>query len=75
MFTHPCLKCGISYEDSEPDAYYCVTCLTERKQLAATLDKKFNTIGQVPNGALQEFEASAKIVKAPNGRTIAFAKA
>jgi len=42
MHTHTCIRpgCGTSYQDSDPDAYYCPPCLKARKDIAAQVDAK-----------------------------------
>lgn len=40
---HKCIKpsCGNSYEDSDTEAYYCPSCLSQKKAIAQEIDKKF----------------------------------
>ena len=42
MNTHSCIKpgCGVSYEDNDPDAYYCPSCVVEKKRIAAEIDAR-----------------------------------
>ena len=37
---HACIKpvCSNTYEDNEPDAYYCPSCFEEKKALAEKVD-------------------------------------
>ena len=64
MNTHTCIKpgCGMSYEDTDPDAYYCPGCNKQRKEIAAKIDA---TISSRPRrktmSALQEYDSSPKI--------------
>lgn len=76
---HTCIKpsCGKQYKSTEEEAYYCPSCVEEKKALAATLDRQFSTKGRAPVVSdLQAFEAEAKVFTDPNtGRQIFFAKA
>lgn len=40
MNTHACLKCKTPYEDEDTDAYYCSSCLEEKKRVAAEIDAR-----------------------------------
>lgn len=40
MNTHSCIKCGTQYQDEETDAYYCETCLVEKRRIASEIDAK-----------------------------------
>lgn len=40
MNTHSCIKCKVSYQDNDPDDYYCPFCNEERKRIAAEIDAK-----------------------------------
>lgn len=78
MFTHACIKpgCGNRYEDNEPDHYYCPSCNEMRKAIALEVDKKMASIPrEQPVSDLQAFEAEAKVVTTPNGRTVSFGRA
>ncbi len=37
-YTHSCIKCQNSYEDNDEEAYYCASCIEERKQMTAQID-------------------------------------
>jgi hypothetical protein len=77
MNTHTCIKpgCENTYQDSDPDAYYCPSCQEQKKVLARQIDKQYgSTIGQQPSGPLQEFDAVAKVYKRPDGTTASFMK-
>lgn len=76
MFTHPCLKCGASYQDSDPDPYYCEPCTVERKKLAAKIDRKMrgHTSTLPTKSDYQIFVEQGKTYTAPTGRTITFMK-
>ena len=75
---HHCIKptCGKEYKDNDEEAYYCPSCLEERKAIAAKLDQQFATRGRKEvSSDLKEFEASARVFKDQNGREIYFARA
>jgi hypothetical protein len=61
---HKCIKptCSNSYEDTDPDAYYCPSCIEEKKVIAKKIDE---TIGSRPKKQymtpLQEYEAAPKV--------------
>lgn len=40
MNTHSCIKCGTSYTSEDVDAYYCPSCVEEKKQIANEIDAK-----------------------------------
>ena len=44
MTNHNCIKCKASYQDNDPDDYYCPPCNVERKVIAAEIDKKMGTL-------------------------------
>lgn len=46
MLKHQCIKCHQSYEDNDPDDYYCSTCNEDRKRIAKEIDAK---IGSMPH--------------------------
>lgn len=63
-FTHTCIKseCGKSYQDNDPDAYYCESCLAEKKSIAKKLDAQFSTRSRaVPMTPLQEYDRGEKV--------------
>lgn len=39
-YTHSCIKCKTQYSDEEQDAYYCPTCVVEKKRIADAIDKR-----------------------------------
>jgi uncharacterized Zn ribbon protein len=62
QFTHKCIKCNITYKDSDPDDYYCTSCNTERKKIASEIDKKLS--GRVSRNVvsgLQEYDNAIKV--------------
>ena len=62
MFTHECLKCKIRYQDSDPDPYYCESCITAKQKIAKEIDKKFSTVGkEPPMTPLKEYDAAPKV--------------
>lgn len=63
-YTHKCIKssCANTYQDSDPDAYYCQSCNEERKKIALQIDEQFaNRPKKQPVSALKEYEDSPKI--------------
>lgn len=78
MYSHICIKpgCNNSYEDDDPDRYYCPSCVEEKKKIAAKIDA---TIGAQPRehqpSDLELFDAQAKILQKPDGSTAAFIRA
>ena len=66
MYKVLCLKCNTSYEDSEPDNYYCSACLNERKAIAAEIDKKMSSRSRVR--VKTELELYDSLVRANNGK-------
>ena len=76
MYSHPCVKCGTAYQDSDPDAYYCPRCNESRKAIAAEIDAKRpkNPTPQ-PMSDLQHFESVAKTLKSASGGLATFARA
>lgn len=69
MNTHQCIKSGCAnmYQDSDPDAYYCPSCVVEKNALAKRLDKKFNTSGQQPSGELSAYDAARNYIDPKTG--------
>lgn len=62
MFTHKCIKCQTSYQDKDPEPYYCTACNAERKAIAAEIDKKMASRPKRPTmSALQEYDAMPKV--------------
>ena len=47
---HKCIKaaCGKSYEENDPDAYYCFDCRHEKTAIAKRIDRKFAGRSTVP---------------------------
>ena len=45
MNTHTCIKpgCGMTYEDTDTDAYYCPPCVVEKNRVAAEIDRKLKS--------------------------------
>ena len=43
LFNHTCIKpeCSEKYQDSDPDGYYCPSCVEAKKAIAKQIDKKF----------------------------------
>lgn len=62
MFTHSCIKCSTQYQDGEPDAYYCESCIEEKKKIAAQIDANLSNRPKRPTtSALQEFDSLPKV--------------
>lgn len=63
-FTHACIKpdCQNSYQDNEPDAYYCQSCQKEKERLAKQVDSKFQTRSRKKTTtALDEYNNAPKV--------------
>lgn len=76
MITHSCIKTGCEnkYQDNEIDAYYCKEHLSEKKRIAAEIDKKFaGRSTEKTMSDLELYDSQAKVMKGPNGRMITFA--
>lgn len=73
MSTFMCIKpgCGTKYESDAEEAYYCPACDAERKSVAADLDARFNTVGQIPN----DMFAGSKEITSPDGHKANFFRA
>ena len=43
--THTCIKpgCGASYEDSDPDPFYCPSCTEQKKSIATEIDTRLGS--------------------------------
>ncbi len=62
MNSHSCIKCKKAYRDDEVDAYYCMTCIEEKKRIAAEIDAKLASLPKErPMSALQEYDAGPKV--------------
>ena len=53
-----CLKCQTKYESADPDPYLCPSCVAEKNDIAAQIDRKFNTTGQQPSGGLAAYDVA-----------------
>lgn len=71
MYSHPCIKCGTSYEDTDPDAYFCPSCVIEKKKIAEEIDKKRALI---PSKLTKVSRFSPKDFEGKNGRIFFNAK-
>lgn len=60
-FTHACIKCSSSYEDTDPEPYYCTPCNDQRKEIAKQVDAKIPKARKQPMSALQEYDAAPKV--------------
>ena len=76
---HKCIKpsCQNTYNDNEPEDYYCPSCLVEKKAIAARIDAQMAGKSREPvKSDLQSFEESARVFNDPNsGRQIFFGRA
>ena len=61
-YSHIC-SCGNPYQDTDPDGYFCPSCVEQRKAIAKEIDAKL--AGKVSKRAavtpLQEYDAAHKI--------------
>lgn len=77
MYKHLCIKpgCANTYEDEDPDRYYCPTCNEARLIIAKQVDAQF---GAMPKeramSDLEVFDAQAKTLSKPDGSTASFVK-
>lgn len=72
-YTHNCTKCRAQYQDTDPDAYLCVSCLRERQELAKQIDAQMaGRPAPLVKSDLQEFEEKAVTVTTPDGRRVSF---
>lgn len=57
-----CITCSQPYEESDTEPYLCPPCLTERKAVAAQLDKKNSLRPKRPvKSDLQIYDESQKV--------------
>lgn len=66
---HKCIKpsCENSYQSSEPEAYYCPSCVEANKALAKQIDSQIAARPKKPTkSAWQEYEENAT-TKGANG--------
>ena len=61
-FTHKCIKpsCPNTYNDNDPDPYYCPTCQEANKALAETIAKKIKPSSRPVKSGLQEYDEAPK---------------
>ena len=62
-FKHNCVKpeCTNTYEDTDPDPYYCKSCKEEKNAIAKKVDEKMKGRSTFrPTSALEEFDNSPK---------------
>jgi len=66
MYQHQCIKCTVSYEDSDPDPYFCETCMVEKARIAMEVDTKFaGRISEPVEGALKQYD---RLLRQKGGR-------
>ena len=79
MFQHNCIKCRAVYQDSDEEAYLCMSCNNERKAVAAQIDAQFSNRPRVQvKSALQEFDEMSQAQggkKVIDGREVTFVRA
>ena len=70
---HKCIKpaCGASYEDNDPDDYYCPPCNEQRKVIAREIDTK---LASVPSKRQATGTFAGHDFKKPSGRIFFNAK-
>lgn len=62
--THTCIKpgCGATYQDNDPDPYYCDSCKAHNKEMAARVDSIVAARPRKPRmSLLQEYDAAQKV--------------
>jgi hypothetical protein len=63
-FQHVCIKpeCSNTYEDKDPDAYYCKSCDEQNKALAKSVDARLKNRPKKPHkSGLQEYDETPKV--------------
>lgn len=61
-YTHPCMKCGTSYTDNDPDQYLCASCIEVKKVIAAQVEASLATRPQRQSKSLlQEYDEGPKM--------------
>ena len=43
MAQENCIKCSQKYEEEDAEAYYCPSCLEEKKKLASVIDARIKS--------------------------------
>lgn len=66
MHQHQCVKCKITYQDSDPEAYYCGSCLKEKHRIASEVDKKM--LGRVSERTESGFAEYDRLQKEAQAR-------
>jgi len=64
QFKHTCVKpaCNETYQDTDPDAYYCSKCSDENKKIAEKVNATINSRPRKQiKSALQEYDEAQKI--------------
>ena len=61
QYSHKCQKCGASYQDNDPEPYFCAVCNDERKRLAKEVDAKM--AGHVSKRTYSPLKAYDDILK------------
>ena len=73
--THQCIKCKNPYEDEDPDAYLCPSCIEAKKAIAAQVDAQFALRPKMKQKSdLELFDESAQTMVV-DGRKITFNRA
>lgn len=62
MYKHQCIKpsCSNSYEDKDPDAYYCESCREHNKKLAQEVEAKLPK-RKPHKSLLQQYDEAQKV--------------
>ena len=63
QITHQCIKpsCETSYEDEDPDPYYCFECREQNKKMAAEIDLKVKAQStSKPESLLKKYDSLPK---------------
>ena len=71
-YTHTCPtpSCGATYNDTDPEQYFCPVCIRKRKQIAAEIDRKLGTGPRKhQRSSLQAFESQGKSLTSNTSNT------
>ena len=63
-YNHKCIKCATDYSDDDIDAYYCTSCLDERKKMYKQMDARHaEALKSQPKSDYQLFDELSKLHK------------
>ena len=67
---HKCIKiaCGQFYENDEPDAYYCPSCVEKNKRTAEEINSRIHPVNHESN--MKKYDALPKIHGFPNANSM-----